>query len=68
MGNNAVKKLPFVIRHVPDRYNTQQMCDKGIVQNGGMLESVLTATKINKCVMKLLIITLVYLNLPLIVI
>ena len=25
---NAVKKLPFVIRYVRDKYKTQQMCDK----------------------------------------
>ena len=28
MCKDAVKKLPFVIRYVPDRYNTQEMYDK----------------------------------------
>ena len=37
---NAVKKLPFVIRHVRDKYKTQQMCDKSFLENGGTLESV----------------------------
>ena len=60
MCKHAVKKLPFPIRYVPDGYKTQQMSDKVIVQNGGMLEYFLTATKINKCVIKLLIITLMH--------
>ena len=33
MCNNAVKKLPFVIRYV-------RMCDKAILEKGGTLESV----------------------------
>ena len=40
MSKHAVKKLPFVIRYVPDQYKTQQMCDKAILENGGTLESV----------------------------
>ena len=40
MCKHAVKKLPFVIRHVPDQYKTQQMCDKEILVNGRTLESV----------------------------
>ena len=28
MFKNAVKKLPFFIMYVPDRYKIQQMCDK----------------------------------------
>ena len=32
---HVVKKLPFVIRYVSDQYNTQQMCDKAILENGG---------------------------------
>ena len=32
-------KLPFVIRYVPDRYKSQQMCDKAILENGETLES-----------------------------
>ena len=30
MRKHAVKKLPFVIRYVPDQYKTQQMYDKVI--------------------------------------
>ena len=37
---HAAKGLPFVIRYVPDRYKTQQMCDKAILENGGILKSV----------------------------
>ena len=40
MCKYLVKKLPFAIRHVPDRYKTQQMCDKAILENGKTLESV----------------------------
>ena len=40
MCKRAVKKLPFVIRYVPDRYTTQQICDKAIFENGGTLKSV----------------------------
>ena len=29
--NNSVKRLSFVIMHVPDQYKTQQMCDKVIL-------------------------------------
>ena len=40
MRKNAVKKLPSVTRYVSDWYMTQQMCDKGILENSGTLESV----------------------------
>ena len=40
MCKHAVKKLPFVIRYVPDQYKTQDMSDKAILENGGTLESV----------------------------
>ena len=33
MCKHTVKKLPSVIRYVPDRYKTQQMCDKTILEN-----------------------------------
>ena len=39
MCKDAVKKLPRLLRYVPDRYN-QQMCDKAILENGGALNSV----------------------------
>ena len=35
---NAVKKLTFVIKCVPDQYETKEMCDKIIIGNGGMLK------------------------------
>ena len=37
---------------------TQQMCDKVILENGGLLESI--ATKIKECLIKQLIITLMH--------
>ena len=40
MCKHAVKKMPFVIRNVLEGYKNQQMCDKAILQNGGMLEPV----------------------------
>ena len=40
MFKHAVKKLPYLLRCVPDQYKTHQMCDKAIVENGGTLKSV----------------------------
>ena len=40
MCNHPLKKISFVIRYVSDRYNTQQMCDKAVLENAGTLESV----------------------------
>ena len=40
MCKHGVKKLPFLVRYVPDKYNTQQMCDKAVLGNGGTLKSV----------------------------
>ena len=37
---HGIKKLPFLIRYVPDQYETQQMCDKAILENGRTLKSV----------------------------
>ena len=39
MCKDAVKKLPRLLRNVPDRYN-QQMHDKAILENVGALNSV----------------------------
>ena len=36
------------------------MCDKGILENGGRLKSVLDCYEIKKCVIKQLIITLMH--------
>ena len=41
MCKYAVKKLPFLIRYVPGRCKTQQMCDKAILENGGTLKPFL---------------------------
>ena len=49
MCKHPVTKLPFITGHVPDRYQTQQMCDKAVVENGGTWKFIpLTATKILK--------------------
>ena len=37
MCKHAVKKFPFGIRYVADRYKTQEMCDKVILENTGTL-------------------------------
>ena len=47
---HAVKKLTFVIRYVPDQHQTQQMCDKAILENGGTLETVVECFKTKECV------------------
>ena len=39
MCNYAVKKLPFIIRYVPDQYKTKKMFNRAILENGGMVES-----------------------------
>ena len=60
MCKQAVKKLPLVIKHVPDRYKTKQTHDKTILENSETLEFVPAARKINRCVIKLLIITIMH--------
>ena len=35
-----LKKLPFVVRYVPDKYKTKKMFNKAILENVGTLESV----------------------------
>ena len=37
---DAIKKLPFIIRYVPDPCNIKKMCDKAIPENGGMLKKI----------------------------
>ena len=49
----SFKKLPFVIRDVPDQYN---MCDKAILENSGTLSVFLSNIKIKKCEIKLFIV------------
>ena len=36
MSKDAVKKLVLVIRYVPDRCKTQEMCNKAIIENEGV--------------------------------
>ena len=48
MCKYVIKKLPFLIRYVPDQYKTQQMWDKAVLENGGTLNSVLHSYKIQK--------------------
>ena len=40
MYKHAVKKIPYLLRYVPDQYKTQQICEKAILENGGTLKSV----------------------------
>ena len=47
----AVKKLPFVIRNAPDL-----LCNKAILENGGMLKFVPNCYKYKKIIIKLSII------------
>ena len=37
MFKHVIIKLPFLIKYVPKRYKTQQMCCEVILRNGGML-------------------------------
>ena len=37
MSKNVVKKLPFLIKYIADRYSTQGMCNKVILENSAML-------------------------------
>ena len=34
------KKQSYLLRNVSDKYKTQQMCDKAILENGGTLNSI----------------------------
>ena len=43
-----LKKLRFVGRYVPDQKETEQMGDKAILENGGVLESVPDLYKIQQ--------------------
>ena len=39
MCKHAVTKLPLVITYLADQYKTR-MCDKAVLENGGMLKTV----------------------------
>ena len=58
MCKHAVKKLPYLLRYVPDQYKTQKMCDKSILENVGTLKTAPDCYKIKKCVIKLFILIL----------
>ena len=36
----SIQLIPYLLRYVPDKYRSQQMCDKAIMENGGALKSV----------------------------
>ena len=40
MCKYAVKKLPLLIEYFPERYKTQSMCYKVILENGAILMSI----------------------------
>ena len=58
MCKNAVKKLLFIIMCVPAQYQTQEISDKVILENGGLLRLIARIKKC--CVIKLLIIMLMH--------
>ena len=60
MCKHAVKKLPYLVKYVPDCYKTPQMCDNAILENSGTVELVPDYYKSKKCVIDLLIITLTH--------
>ena len=39
MCKYVVKKLPYLLRYVPDQYKTQEMCVKPILENVETLKS-----------------------------
>ena len=41
MRKNALRKLPFLMRNIPDQYKTEQMCHKAVVENSGTVIFVL---------------------------
>ena len=49
MCNYDVKKLPYLLRYVSDRYKTKKMCNTIIIKNGGTLASVLNRYKQELC-------------------
>ena len=60
MCKNAFKKLPFVILYVPDQHKGQEMWNKFILENGGMLKFISDCYKNEKSVINLLVITLIH--------
>ena len=60
MCKHVVKNIPAVKRHVSDQYKIQQMCDKAILENSGILGLFLINKAFRKCVIKLLILFFVF--------
>ena len=48
MCKNAVKKLPFVIKYVPDQYKSKEMYHKFFIVNGGILGFIPNCNKNTK--------------------
>ena len=40
MCTHAVEKLPYLLRYLPIKYKSQQMCDKDVLENAGTLKYV----------------------------
>ena len=57
MCKHVVQTLPGLLRYVPKRYKTVQMCEKSILENGGTLKSVPDCCKNQESRMKQLIFT-----------
>ena len=53
MCKHAVKKLPDLLRCIPDQYKTQQMCDKAILENAGTSKSVPDCYKKSRNVLRI---------------
>ena len=48
MCKHAVKKLPFIIKYVPDRHKTQQMRDKAVHNYAHVLKLIPNCYKTQK--------------------
>ena len=59
MCKHQVKKLPFLIKYVSHRYKIQQMCEKGILDKGGVLMFIPDCCKDHNMTDNLLIIILI---------
>ena len=57
---HSIKKLPYLLRYVPDQYKTQQICDKAVLEKVEHRSLFLTTTKIKTCVIKQLVVTLMH--------
>ena len=60
MCKNAVRKLPFAVMYIPDWCKSQAICDKVILENGGMLRPIPDCYKNQKMFLNLLILILIH--------